>query len=82
MATITTIITPTFTKIVDAGAWVSLQNTGVAQIEVYISGGEAPTVGFILRVLDAMTPATFGDGDLYIKTRQNNAESKVTYLEA
>jgi hypothetical protein len=84
MATIIVNITDTYTKIADSGAWTSIQNVGVNQIEVFIqdSGGAAPTTGgFILRVLDAMLPTTFGDGDIYAKTRATGLVSKTAIFE-
>lgn len=77
-------ITESYTLVASAGAWTSIQVTGIQQVDVFIqaSGGAAPTteLGFILRVLDAMTPDTFGDGDIYIKTRQALPNSSVAIL--
>ena len=81
MATSITTITDTFQKVADSGAWDSIQVIGTNQVTVFIqtAGGAAPTIteGFILRVLDAMLPTTFGDGDIYIKTRATGLVSKI-----
>ena len=82
MATTVTDLTTSYTKIADAGSWTSIQNLGPGDAEVYIqnSGGAAPTTGgFILKTLDAMLPSTFGDGDIYIKMRQENNPVRVAY---
>ena len=84
VATTLTDITDAYTLVASTGGWTTIQVVGVSQVDVHIvaSGGTAPTTanGFILRVLDAMTPDSWGDGDVYIKTRSTGLLSKVATL--
>ena len=84
VTTTRTTITASYSKVASATEWTSLQVTGPQQVDVFIqaAGGSAPTteLGFILRPLDAITPDTFGDGDIYVKTRQDSPNSSVAIL--
>jgi hypothetical protein len=81
----TTIITLTdvHQKIGDKGAWSCLQNIGQGDCVVYI-GATAPAdgaAGFILRVLDGMNPATWGDENVYARKANTSTPGKIAILK-
>ena len=80
MNTTRTAINANYKKVADAGAWTAIQNTGNEAIDVIISVAlpSASSLGFIFRTLDTILPGTYGDGNVYIKTRDHNGASSVS----
>lgn len=80
MATTVTTVNSTYSLVGSAGEWNVIQNVGINEIELFIqtSGGAAPTTaGHRLKVLDAINPAGWGDGDVYVRTMVTGRTSKV-----
>jgi hypothetical protein len=64
--TTSTILTSSFVSVAAAGGWAALQITGSGDAEIYL--GDTPVSGFILKNLDGMNPASFGDSQVWAKT--------------
>jgi hypothetical protein len=75
--TTNTLLTSTFVSVAAAGTWAALQITGSGDAEIYL--GDAPVQGFILKNLDGMNPASFGDSQVWAKIA-NGAPKIIIHL--
>jgi hypothetical protein len=80
MTTVIITATESYALVGSLGLWNAIQNisNGVLVAIISDTAPDDADKGFLLRPLDGITPATFGDEDVYVKTKRGVGDLAIT----